>query len=52
MVAIATRWQTLDGISGREMKSFVDVGNALLTIRDRKLYREQFRSFNDYSKEK
>ena len=43
MVAIATRWQTLEGISGREMKSFMAVGKALLTIRDQRLYREQGR---------
>jgi hypothetical protein len=34
------------------MGSFMAVGNALLTIRDRRLYREQFRNFNDYCKEK
>jgi hypothetical protein len=30
------------------MKSFIVVGNALITIRNRKLYREQFQSFNEY----
>jgi hypothetical protein len=52
MVAIATRWQTLEGINGREMKSFVAVGNALLTIRDRKFYREQYRNFKAYCADK
>ena len=30
------------------MGSFLAVGNALLTIRDRRLFREQYRSFNEY----
>ena len=52
MVAIATRWQTPGGIIGREIKSFVAVGKALLTIRDSKLYREKFKTFKDYCTEK
>ena len=52
MVTIATRWQILEGIIERSVKSFVDVGNALLTIRDSKLYREQYRNFKDYCTEK
>ena len=48
MVAIATRWQILEGIIERSGKSFITVGNALLTIRDQELYREQFRNFKDY----
>ena len=43
---------TLEGIIEREMKSFMDVGNALLTIRDRQLYREQFRNFKAYCTER
>jgi len=34
--------QILEGIIERSGKSFITVGNALLTIRDRKLYREHF----------
>ena len=30
------------------MKSFVAVGRALFTIRDSKLYREEFKTFNEY----
>jgi hypothetical protein len=52
MVTIATRWQTLEGIIEGEMGAFIAVGRALSTIRNRKLYREEFRSFNDYNKEK
>jgi hypothetical protein len=40
--------ETLEGIIEREMKSFMAVGNALLTIRDNKLYRQEFKTFNDY----
>ena len=43
---------TLEGIIEREMKSFMDVGNALFTILDRRLYREEFKTFNDYCKGK
>lgn len=39
---------TLEGIIGREMGSFMAVGNALLTIRNSKLYREEFKTFEDY----
>ena len=44
--------ETLEGIIAKEMGSFMAVGKALLTIRDQKLYREQFRTFNDYCKAK
>ena len=44
--------ETLEGIIGRSVKSFVDVGNALLTIRDQGLYREGHKTFNDYCKAK
>ncbi|MDI6752823.1 MAG: hypothetical protein QME78_00325, partial [Thermodesulfobacteriota bacterium] len=40
--------ETLEGIIGREMKSFMAVGNALLTIRDNRLYREEFKTLKDY----
>ena len=52
MVAIATRWQTLEGIIEQKMKSFITVGNALLTIRDQKLYREGFKNFKDHCRDK
>jgi hypothetical protein len=34
------------------MKSFMAVGRALLTIRDQRLYREDFKTFKDYCTEK
>jgi len=43
---------TLEGIILREMGSFIAVGKALQTIRDQRLYREEFNAFNDYCKEK
>jgi hypothetical protein len=52
MVTIATRWQTPEGVIEEELGAFIAVGRALSTIRDRKLYWQQFRSFNDCSKEK
>jgi len=41
-------FENLEGIIGREMKSFMAVGNALLTIRDNNLYREEFKTFEEY----
>ena len=43
---------TLEGIILREMGSFIAVGKALFTILDRRLYREEFKTFNDYCKGK
>ena len=40
--------EILEGVIGREMKSFMAVGKALFTIRNNKLYREQYRSFKEY----
>ena len=34
------------------LKSFVSVGNALCVIKDKKLYREEFNSFDEYVKER
>jgi hypothetical protein len=44
--------ETLEGIIAEEMGSFMAVGNALLTIRERKLFRDQFKSFNAYCTER
>jgi hypothetical protein len=40
-----------EGIIRRGMKTFVEVGKALLTIRDQRLYREQFKTFDAYCRE-
>jgi len=40
--------ENLEGAIKRELGSFIVVGNALITIRDQKLYREQFRNFKAY----
>lgn len=41
--------KTLEARISRGWQSFTDVGDALLTVRDRKLYREKYRTFGDYS---
>jgi len=43
-------FETLEDTIKREMGSFIAVGNALFTILDRRLYREEFNTFNDYCK--
>lgn len=40
-----------EGIIRRGIKTFVEVGDALLTIRDQRLYREQFKTFEAYCRE-
>jgi hypothetical protein len=52
MMAIATRWQILEGIIQREMGSFMAVGKALQKIREQRLYREEFKTFAAYCREK
>lgn len=44
--------ESLEGVIKQEMGSFVVVGNALLTIRDHGLYREGYKTFDDYCREK
>jgi hypothetical protein len=44
--------ETLEGIIGRSIGSFIAVGNALLTIRDQRLYRGDFKTFKDYCNDK
>jgi hypothetical protein len=41
--------KTLEKRISHGWQSFTDVGDALLTVRDRKLYREKYRTFGDYS---
>ena len=36
----------------RGLHTFVEVGNALLTIRDKRLYQEQWATFEDYCRER
>ena len=45
-------FETLEDTIKREMGSFIAVGNALQTIRDQRLYREEFKTFKDYCNEK
>lgn len=41
-----------EGVIRRGIKTFVEVGNALLTIRAQRLYREQFKTFEAYCRER
>jgi len=41
-----------EGIIGRGLKTFIEVGNALLAIRDGRLYRDDYLTFEDYCRER
>ena len=43
--------KTLERRISHGWQSFTDVGDALLTVRDQKLYREKHRTFGDYSEQ-
>jgi len=45
-------FKTLEGIIAQGMESFITVGNALLMIKDRALYREEFGTFLGYCRER
>ncbi|MFA6271403.1 MAG: MT-A70 family methyltransferase [Candidatus Paceibacterota bacterium] len=47
-----TRLAECEAVIERGLKTFVDVGNALLEIRDSRLYRAEFGTFEDYCKER
>jgi hypothetical protein len=42
------RLTTLETVIGKGLGTFIDVGNALSEIRDSRLYRQQFKSFQEY----
>lgn len=46
------RLQTLEGVIEEGLKTFVEVGNALLEIRDSRLYRQEFGAFEDYCRDR
>ena len=56
MDALATtevqRLEVLESVIDAGMQTFVHVGNALLEIRDSRLYRAQFGTFEDYCRER
>lgn len=41
-----------EAVIGRGLKTFVEVGNALLNIRDKKLYRAVYATFEDYCQQR
>lgn len=47
-----SRLNECEAVIERGMKTFVDVGNALLEIRESRLYRAQFGTFEDYCRER
>ena len=47
-----TRIFELETIIETGLKTFVDVGNALAEIRDRKLYRDGYKTFEDYCRDR
>ena len=47
-----TKLSQNEAIIERGLKTFVDVGQALLTIRDGKLYRRDYGTFEDYCRER
>lgn len=46
------RFQQLEVVIEEGLKTFVEVGNALLEIRDSRLYRQEFRTFEDYCRDR
>ena len=44
--------QQCESIIERGLKTFVEVGNALMAIRDDRLYRTEFKTFEDYCQER
>jgi hypothetical protein len=48
MPAEAEELRACEAVIERGLKTFIEVGNALLTIRDKRLYRAEFRSFEEY----
>lgn len=48
----AKELKTLERVIERGMSTFVEVGNALKTIRDSKLYREEYKTFERYVQER
>lgn len=48
----ATQLAAQEAVIERGLKTFVDVGNALLTIRDGRLYRASHSTFEDYCQER
>lgn len=49
---ILLRLQECEDVIERGLNTFVDVGNALLEIRDSKLYRESYSTFEEYCQER
>ncbi|MEJ7871290.1 MAG: site-specific DNA-methyltransferase [Rubrobacteraceae bacterium] len=42
----------LEGVIGRGLRTFIEVGGAIREIRDSRLYKEQYKTFEDYCRER
>lgn len=51
-VTEVTRLESLEATINAGMQTFVDVGSALLEIRDSRLYRHEFNTFDDYCRDR
>jgi hypothetical protein len=49
---ITTRLTDLEGVIERGLATFIEVGQALREIRDSRLYRERYSTFEDYCRER
>lgn len=47
-----TRLAELEAVIEHGLKTFVDVGNALLEVRDSRLYRKEYSTFEDYCRDR
>jgi len=52
MSEVAVRLRELEAVIERGMETFVEVGNAIREIRDSRLYRERYSSFEDYCRDR
>ena len=52
LMAEKQRLEVLESVIDAGMQTFVHVGNALLEIRDARLYRQEFGTFEDYCRER
>jgi len=51
-ITFCERLEQCEAVIERGLQTFVDVGNALLEIRDNRLYRSDYSTFEDYCRER
>lgn len=52
MIGLLSKLTTLETTIAEGMETFIDVGNALKQIRDERLYRDGYKTFEEYTKER